>query len=1112
MKCAQCGTENDARMNFCGECGSRLTPAFPDVTPAPVSATADSAVPNGPVPDSPYLDGERRLVTILFADIPGFTSLAERMDPERLRDLMNACFDHLVPCVEEYGGTVDKFMGDAVMALFGAPVAHDNDAERAIRTALDMRRALPAFTSSAGVDLSLHIGINTGLVLAGSVGGGNRMDYSVMGDAVNVAARLEEEAGPGEILIGPDTRRLAGQVFLCESAGAIRVRGRGESLAVWRVVRERGTATEERGGPPGRALDSPLVGREKERAQFEGTVARTLAGEGGVLFVLGEAGLGKSRLTTEVRRSSPTGVVWLEGRSLSFGKDLSYLPFREILQRAAGTSADDADQERLVKLALLVERLFGDDAEVVLSVLATLLSLPMSDELEERVRYLEGEAMGRQIARSMRLLLRRLAEERPLVLVLEDAHWLDPSSLAFLRELLPLTREVPLRVCLAGRPEADSPTAALRALATACCGERVEEINLAPLGAEQIRGLVHNLVGGDELPRSLREAIGARAEGNPLFVEEVIRALVDLGGLVPYQSGGLRVMEKAGEITIPDTLQGVITGRIDRLFPGPRDALRTAAVIGRSFSQTLLAGVVSDPSGLAGDLALLREREFVRVLRTQPQPEYSFKHVLIQEAAYEGLLLRRRREIHLRVATAIEQLHADRLEEVYGLLAYHYTKAEAWDKSQGYLLEAGRQAGRIAADPETLAHFERALDAHLRAHGGTWGSLVSNEGVEWFLEWANSLAEERRLGVVVGPVKTFYENVSSALGPRDPRVLAVATVLGRAYLQGGSPHEAEAILESVLGFQDEADGCDDIQVVGTLMVLGTARLYQDNYPEAEAALVRARDLVRRATDLNSSMDACWVYLNLSALWSWLGRWEEARDVMNEALARPELQVGRAQVLVLSSLSSLSWLMGEYEQAERHARTGLDQAAHPLHRAGALDMLGLVRRAQGALAEAEEHIVAAVKAAQPLGPTDVLAQIVGDLAEARLQVGRLEEAQTAAVQALTLNEDVSGTALSWTIPPRWTLAGVALARGQTDEAERLFAECEAISADTDGGLPWLQPEMLYRKGQLRRLQGREDEADGLVREACRLLDERRRGSPHPRAEAMRAEWAEGVPTL
>ena len=620
------------------------------------------------------------------------------------------------------------------------------------------------------------------------------------------------------------------------------------------------------------------------------------------------------------------------------------------------------------------------------------------------------------------------------------------------------------------------------------------------MDAEEIRALVNNLVGGEELPRSLREAVAARAEGNPLFIEEVIRALVDLGGLLQDETGAWRVTENAGEIAIPDTPKGVITARIDRLFQGPKDALRTAAVIGRSFSYPLLAAVVSDPVGLVGELALLREREFVRVLRTQPQPEYSFKHVLIQEAAYEGLLLRRRRELHLKVAAAIEHLHADRLEEVYGLLAYHYTKAEAWEKAQEYLLEAGRQAGRIAADPETLAHFERALDAHVRAHGGTWGSLVSDEGVEWFLEWANSLAEERRLGVVVSLVKTFHENVSSALGTRDSRVLAVATVLGRAYLQGGAPHEAEAILERVLAVQDEVDGCDDSEAVSTLMVLGTARLYQDKYPEAEAALVRALGLVRLSTDLSVSLDTCWVYLNLSALWSWLGRWEEARDVMNEALTRPELQVGRAYVLVLSSLSSLSWLMGEYEQAERHARASLAQAAHPLHRAGALDMLGLVRRAQGAHAEAEEHIVAAVKAAQPLGPTDVLAQIVGNLAEARLQVGRLEEAQSAAVMALALNEDVSGSALSWTIPPRLTLAGVALARGQNDEAERLFAECEAIGADTAGGLPWLQPEILYRKAQLRRLQGREDEAGELGgggvpnarRAAARISPSPRRG--------------------
>ena len=239
------------------------------------------------------------------------------------------------------------------------------------------------------------------------------------------------------------------------------MRGRRELLAVWRVVAETIRGTGDNGDRPGRALNSPLVGREKERAQFEATVAQTLAGEGGVLFVLGEAGLGKSRLTTEVRSSSPPGVVWLEGRSLSFGKDLSYLPFREILQQAAGTSAHDTDVERLEKLALLVERHFGDDREVALSVLATILSIALPEELEEQVRFLDGDALGRQVVRSMHLLFRRLAEERPLILVLEDAHWLDPSSHAFLEDVFPLTREVPLRVCLAGRPEPDSPTATL---------------------------------------------------------------------------------------------------------------------------------------------------------------------------------------------------------------------------------------------------------------------------------------------------------------------------------------------------------------------------------------------------------------------------------------------------------------------------------------------------------------------------------------------------------------------------------------------------------------------------------------------------------------------------
>ena len=610
MKCCQCGTNQPDKAKFCNECGAPLSPAPPT-----------QAMPSGPVNPASEWDrrrgGERKLVTVLFADVTGFTSLAETVDPEPLRDLINACFERLVPCVERYGGTVDKFIGDEVMAVFGAPIAHDNDPERAVRAALDMRIALAAFNAERGTTLDAHFGINSGLVLAGPVGAGSRAEYSVMGDAVNVASRLAEAAAPGEILAGPTTCRLARQFFSCEPTGQVRLRGRNEPLAVWRVIGEATTGAADPGTSSGRLIGSPLVGRDEERDRFLAALARTHAGEGGVLFVLGEAGLGKSRLAAEVRRVCPAGLLWLEGRSQSFGMDLSYLPFREILRQTAGIDDGDPDEGRLEKLARLVERLQGGENPWALPSLGVLLGLSLPEELAQRVASLDGETMGRQVVRSLLHLLRRLAEEQALVLLLEDIQWLDPSSLAFLEDLLPLAREIPLLVVLVGRPDTDSLTAALHATAQGCCGDRVEEMLLAPLHPEDMRVLVRNLVGGEDLPRDLRETVAAKAEGNPLFVEEVIRG--------PHRPRRPRAGRGRG-------LPGHRRGRRDhpprypergdhRPYRPPARGTEGGPAHGSghrpALLHELLAAVAPDPQSLATNLAHLQERELVRALDSE---------------------------------------------------------------------------------------------------------------------------------------------------------------------------------------------------------------------------------------------------------------------------------------------------------------------------------------------------------------------------------------------------------------------------------------------------------------------------------------------------------------
>jgi class 3 adenylate cyclase len=666
-------------------------------------------------------EGELRPVTVLFADVSGFTALGEKLDPGSLRQLIGTCFDYLVPCIERYGGTIDKFVGDEIMALFGAPTAHENDPERALRAALDMRAALATFPGEGEIPLTVHVGLNSGLVYAGDVGGGSRRVYSVMGDAVNVAARLKAAAQPGEILAGPDTFRQAGHLFLWEEAGDLPLKGRSEPVRSFRLLSERNGAGRSRSLETMRGRRSALVGREEEMASFRRALGLLEQGQGGLLTLSGEAGLGKSRLLAEARNEAMRrGITWLEGRTLSFGRTLSYWPLLEIVQADCAIETDDSEAERLTKLARRLAQLFPEGGEEVLPYLATLLALPVPPELGERVRYLDGEAMRRQIYRSTRLLFARLAAQAPAVIVVEDIHWLDESSAALLEHLLPLVNESPLLFSLVSRPDSGTPLFHFRELGRRTYTTGYTEIALAPLSSKGAAELAQNLLGCRSLPASLRAAILEKAAGNPFFVEEVVHNLIEQGGLIPDVSGGWRVSAGMGAIPLPDTLQGLITARVDRLDEDLKHVLRLASVIGRSFFYRLLAGLADAESELDASLRALESHELIQESARLPELEYIFKHALVQEATYESILLQRRRELHGRVAHALEELFADRLEEFYTLLAYHYTKAEVWEKAQEYLFKAGDQAGSIAADAEALAHYELATGAYLRAFGDRW--------------------------------------------------------------------------------------------------------------------------------------------------------------------------------------------------------------------------------------------------------------------------------------------------------------------------------------------------------------------------------------------------------
>jgi class 3 adenylate cyclase/tetratricopeptide (TPR) repeat protein len=652
---------------------------------------------------------ERRLVTVMFVDLSGSTALAAGLDPEEMREILRSYFTVLARRIQRFGGTVDKYIGDAVMAVFGAPVIHEDDAERALSAALAIRDAVAELNEDLrkrhGIEIGLRIGVNTGEVVAGVIAGEVQAAYTVVGDTVNMAQRLESIAAPGQIVVGAATRSAAAHAFDLEDMGGVAVKGRDAPVAAFRLVRA--SAGRSRRLAQHR-VGSPLVGRERELAALV-ALADRLPTSGHIAAVIGDAGSGKSRLVGEARRLvSQRPIAWIEGRCLAFGGSKGYAPFVEAISASAQLADTDDDAARWTKLAARVAAVLPDEVDETLPYLAALIGLRLPPE-HAAISQLTGEAMGRQVFRVVRRYLVALARSRPLVLLLEDLHWADDSTAALVQHVLRATAEAPLLVIGTSRPERDSPAAEVRAVAQRDHAGRYTEVLLEPLGEDDAATLIQNLLAVDDLPAQIRELVLRRSEGNPLYIEELIRSLIESGVVQREEgSGRWRATSVAARIQLPDTIGGLILARVDRAGESEKKALRHAAVIGRSFRVPLLRAVLA-MDGIERVLWRLVEDD---LLVPKGDGELMFKHVLAQEAIYGSVLRRERREIHLRVAEAIERTSGEAAEDQVPALAYHYARAEEWERAVPYIVRAGDQAGRVAADAEAVGRYRDALDAY----------------------------------------------------------------------------------------------------------------------------------------------------------------------------------------------------------------------------------------------------------------------------------------------------------------------------------------------------------------------------------------------------------------
>ncbi len=706
--CPSCGAQVEAGTKFCDSCGAALAGAAPRPAAASQFASPESYTPKHLaeriLTSKSALEGERKQVTVLFADLKSSMELIADRDPEEARKILDPVLELMMDAVHRYEGTVNQVMGDGIMALFGAPLAHEDHAVRACYAALRMQESVKRYAEGVrrdhGVTLRIRVGLNSGEVVVRAIGSDLRMDYSAVGPTTHLAARMEQLADPGTILLAPHTLALAEGMVQVTPLGPMAVKGLAHPVEVYELVgvslaRSRLQAAAARGL-------SRFVGRDIELEAVRQALARTNAGHGQVVALVSEPGVGKSRLVWEVTHSHRVhNWLVLEAGSVSYGRASVYFPVIDLLK--VYFQIGDRDDTRKIREKVTGKLLTLDETLAnTLHPLLALLDVPIDDA---GWQALDPPQRRQRTLDAVKRLLLRESQVQPLLLVFEDLHWIDGESQAFLDGLVESLPTARILLLVNYRPEYEHRW-----------GSRTyyTQLRLDPLPAESVRELLRGLLGEGAALDPLKARLIERTEGNPLFLEESVRTLVE-SGVLTGESGAYRLARSLTDIEIPATVQAILAARIDRLPTEDKSLLQSAAVIGKDVAFPLLTAIAGESEEeLRRSLAHLQSAEFIYETALFPDPEYTFKHALTHEVAYGGLLQERRRELHGRILDAIERLHADRLTEHIDRLAHHAVRGELWEQAARYSKEAGHKAAGRQAHREAVAVLEQALTAVLQ--------------------------------------------------------------------------------------------------------------------------------------------------------------------------------------------------------------------------------------------------------------------------------------------------------------------------------------------------------------------------------------------------------------
>ncbi len=1050
-RCASCGSGLPPAAKFCGECGTHVAGAGPkersprDYTPKHL---ADRILQS-----KSALEGERKQVTVLFADVKGSLELAEQAGAEQWHAILDRFFEILAEGVHRFEGTINQYTGDGIMALFGAPIAHEDHAQRACYAALHLLTRLREYAREVrrehGLDFATRIGLNSGEVVVGKIGDDLRMDYTAQGHTVGLAQRVESLAEADACFLSQATADLVTGFFALEDLGNYRVKGSAEPLRVLRLAGV-GAARTRFDVSRSRGL-SRFVGRANEVRTLEAALGAARAGSGAVVGVVAHAGTGKSRLCYEFLESCrAAGFNVREGHAVAHGKSIPLIPVLEIFRGyfAIGERDDDRTaREKIAGRLLLLDDGFRD----VLPVLFDFLGV--ADPAQPPPR-LKEEARQRQLLGVARRLFQQATADRPGLLLLEDLHWLDGASEAWLRDWVDAVSGTHSLLLVNYRPEYRAEWMAR---------SHVQQIALAPLGAEAIRELLGDLLGADPSTAGLADAIYTRSGGNPFFAEEIVRSLVESGQLHGERCR-YRLVTPIEKLAVPGSVQALLAARIDRLPEREKRVLQTAAVIGVDFRGPILEQVSElSPGELAESLAALRSAEFVYEESLYPVAEYSFKHPLTQEVALGSLLSERRRAAHAAVARATEALDAERLDEQAALLAHHHGEA-------GRPLDAARWHDRAATFigksdfAEAARHWQRAREllrlVEAEPAAASLGAAVCRALLAVSFRFGLTPEESRRI---------FEDGLSWAEASGDPLRAAVLH-------QALAVHEAanlrlESALEHAAAFERAVRSTADpeLRAVAFWPSLAPLRLRGDlSEHKARAAeqIEWTRDHLEwglRHWGMSAHAGALW---ELGMVEGFDGSLVRARELLKRG-ADVSRRVGdlEFETACCGALAHQAFLAGEFELGRAPAQRGVELAERigtAFSRVAAYARLGEVLLLAGQTGEASEAIERAVS--HNASDIERGLDLLRLRARARLASGESAQARVDAEQAFTRALELGARIDA--IEAGLALSAVIRAQGdaaETSRIESILATADRLIAET--GARNLAPFVLLERAAL-----------------------------------------------